>query len=94
MYFLFRNPSKVGIFNIGTGRSRTWNDIAKSMFFATNKQENIKYIDMPDALKLRYQYFTEAKIDNLRNAGYTKLFMKLEDSVKDYCSYLKNKSYL
>ncbi|MDR3124267.1 MAG: ADP-glyceromanno-heptose 6-epimerase [Endomicrobium sp.] len=94
MYFLFRNPSKTGIFNIGTGKSRTWNDIAKSMFLAVGEKENIKYIDMPDNLKLKYQYFTEAKMDNLKNAGYTKPFMKLEDSVKDYCCYLANKSYL
>ncbi|MDR0724203.1 MAG: ADP-glyceromanno-heptose 6-epimerase [Endomicrobium sp.] len=94
MYFLFKNPSKVGMFNIGTGKSRTWNDIAKSMFLAENKQENIEYIDMSDVLKLKYQYFTEAKIDNLRKGGYTKPIMELEDSVKDYCSYLKNKSYL
>lgn len=94
MYFLFKNPSKVGIFNIGTGKARTWKDIAKSMFAATGRQENIEYIDMPDILKSRYQYFTEAKIDTLRNIGYTKSFMELEDSVKDYCSYLKNKSYL
>jgi ADP-L-glycero-D-manno-heptose 6-epimerase len=94
MYFLFRNPSKTGIFNIGTGKSRTWNDIAKSMFLAVGKKENIKYIDMPDNLKLKYQYFTEAKMDNLKNAGYTKPFMELEDSVKDYCCYLANKSYL
>ncbi|MDR0618214.1 MAG: ADP-glyceromanno-heptose 6-epimerase [Endomicrobium sp.] len=94
MYFLFRNPPKTGIFNIGTGKSRTWNDIAKSMFLAVGKKENIKYIDMPDNLKLKYQYFTEAKMDNLKNAGYTKPFMELEDSVKDYCCYLANKSYL
>jgi ADP-L-glycero-D-manno-heptose 6-epimerase len=94
MYFLFRNPSKTGIFNIGTGKSRTWNDIAKSMFLAVGKKENIEYIDMPDNLKLKYQYFTEAKMDNLKNAGYTKPFMELEDSVKDYCCYLANKSYL
>lgn len=94
MYFLFKNPLKAGIFNIGTGKSRTWNDLAKSMFSNVGKKENIEYIDMPDALKLKYQYFTEAKINNLRNVGYTKPFMELEDSVKDYCSYLKNKSYL
>jgi ADP-L-glycero-D-manno-heptose 6-epimerase len=94
MYFLFKNPSKTGIFNIGTGKSRTWNDIAKSMFSAIGKKENIEYIDMPDTLELKYQYFTEAKIDNLKNAGYIKPFMELEDSVKDYCSYLEKKSYL
>jgi ADP-L-glycero-D-manno-heptose 6-epimerase len=94
MYFLFQNPSKTGIFNLGTGKSRTWSDVAKSMFAAVGKKENIEYIDMPDYLKAKYQYFTEAKMDNLRKAGYDKPFMKLEDSVKDYCSYLKNKSYL
>lgn len=94
MYFLFQNPSKTGIFNLGTGKSRTWSDVAKSMFAAVGKKENIEYIDMPDYLRAKYQYFTEAKMDNLRKAGYNKPFMELEDSVKDYCSYLKNKSYL
>ncbi|MDR0800557.1 MAG: ADP-glyceromanno-heptose 6-epimerase [Endomicrobium sp.] len=94
MYFLFKNPSKTGIFNLGTGKSRTWNDIAKSIFAAAGKKEKIEYIEMPDYLKSKYQYFTQAKMDNLRNAGYTKSFTELEDSVKDYCSYLKNKSYL
>ncbi|MDR3256962.1 MAG: ADP-glyceromanno-heptose 6-epimerase [Endomicrobium sp.] len=94
MYFLFKNPSKTGIFNLGTGKSRTWNDIAKSMFVAVGKKESIEYIEMPDNLKLKYQYFTQAKMDSLKKAGYNKSFMELEDSVKDYYSYLKNKSYL
>jgi ADP-L-glycero-D-manno-heptose 6-epimerase len=94
MYFLFKNPSITGIFNLGTGKSRTWNDVAKSMFAAVGKRENIEYIDMPDYLKSKYQYFTEAKMANLKNAGYNRPFMELEDSVKDYCCYLKNKSYL
>ncbi|MDR1942328.1 MAG: ADP-glyceromanno-heptose 6-epimerase [Endomicrobium sp.] len=94
MYFLLKNPSKTGIFNLGTGKARTWNDIAKSMFASAGKKENIEYVDMPDYLKPKYQYFTQAKIDNLVNAGYTKPFAELEDSVKDYCGYLKNQSYL
>jgi ADP-L-glycero-D-manno-heptose 6-epimerase len=94
LWFLFKNPSKTGIFNLGTGKSRTWNDVAKSMFAVVGKKENIEYVDMPDFLKSKYQYFTEAKMDNLKHAGYDKPFMELEDSVKDYCSYLKNKSYL
>jgi ADP-L-glycero-D-manno-heptose 6-epimerase len=94
MYFLLTNPSKTGIFNLGTGKARTWNDIAKSMFGAIGKKENVEYIEMPDHLKPKYQYFTQAKMDNLRNAGFTKPFSELEDSVKDYCGYLKNKSYL
>ncbi|MCA6071865.1 MAG: ADP-glyceromanno-heptose 6-epimerase [Endomicrobium sp.] len=94
MYFLFKNPSKTGMFNLGTGKSRTWNDISKSIFAAVGKKENIEYIDMPDFLKQKYQYFTQAKTDNLKKAGYNKSFAELEDSVKDYCFYLKNKSYL
>jgi ADP-L-glycero-D-manno-heptose 6-epimerase len=94
MYFLFKNPAKTGIFNLGTGKSRTWNDIAKSMFVTIGKRENIEYVEMPDYLKQKYQYFTQAKIDNLRNAGYEKYFMDLESSIEDYCFYLKNKSYL
>jgi ADP-L-glycero-D-manno-heptose 6-epimerase len=94
LWFLFKNPSKTGMFNLGTGKSRTWNDIAKAMFAVMGKKENIDYVDMPDFLKSKYQYFTEAKMDNLKRAGYDKPFMELEDSVKDYCSYLKNKSYL
>ncbi|MDR3330791.1 MAG: ADP-glyceromanno-heptose 6-epimerase [Endomicrobium sp.] len=94
MYFLLKNPLKTGIFNLGTGKSRTWNDMARSMFMAIGKKEYIEYIEMPAFLKLSYQYFTQAKMDNFRNLGYDKPFMELEDSVKDYCSYLKNKSYL
>lgn len=94
MYFLLENPSITGIFNLGTGKSRTWNDIARSMFAAVGKPENIEYIEMPDYLKPKYQYFTEAKMDKLKSKGFTQPFMELEDSVKDYCSYLKNKTYL
>ncbi|GHT39101.1 ADP-L-glycero-D-manno-heptose-6-epimerase [Endomicrobiia bacterium] len=94
LWFLLKNPSKTGIFNLGTGKSRTWNDIAKSMFIVAGKKVNMEYIDMPDSLKSKYQYFTEAKMDNLKGIGYDKPFIELEDSVKDYCYYLKNKSYL
>jgi ADP-L-glycero-D-manno-heptose 6-epimerase len=94
MYFLFQNPSKTGIFNLGTGKSRTWIDVAKAMFAVVGKKEKFEYIGMPYYLRAKYQYFTEAKMDNLRKAGYNKPFMELEDSVKDYCFYLKNKSFL
>ncbi|MDR1400761.1 MAG: ADP-glyceromanno-heptose 6-epimerase [Endomicrobium sp.] len=94
MYFLLMNPSKTGIFNLGSGKSRTWNDVAESMFAVAGKRRNVEYIEMPDCLKLKYQYFTQARIDRLMDAGYTNPFMKLEDSIKDYCAYLKDKSYL
>ncbi len=94
MWFLLKNPSKTGIFNLGTGKARTWNDIAKAMFAAAGKKENIEYIEMPDYLQPKYQYFTEADMTKLKAAGYDKPFMELEESVKDYCDYLKHKSYL
>ncbi|MDR2426707.1 MAG: ADP-glyceromanno-heptose 6-epimerase [Endomicrobium sp.] len=94
IWFFLKNPSKTGIFNLGTGKARTWNDIAKSMFISLGKKENAEYIEMPEHLKLKYQYFTQANMTKLRAAGYDKPFMELEDSVKDYCDYLKNKSYL
>ena len=94
MYFYFKKPSKIGISNLGTGKSRRWSDIAKSMFSAVGKKANIEYIDMRDYLRPKYPYFTKAKMDNLTRAGYDKPFTELEDSVKDYCSYLKSKSYL
>ncbi|MDR1784531.1 MAG: ADP-glyceromanno-heptose 6-epimerase [Endomicrobium sp.] len=95
MYFLLKNSSRTtGIFNLGSGESSTWNDVAKYMFAVTGKKKNIEYVEMPDCLKPKYQYFTKAKINKLIDAGYTKPFMKLEDSIEDYCVYLKDKSYL
>ena len=94
MMFLLNNPKNTGLFNIGTGKARSWNDIARSMFAAVGKQTNIEYFDMPEILRGKYQYFTEAKMDKIRKAGCNHKFMELEDSIKDYCSYLKNKSYL
>ncbi len=79
------NNTKVnGIFNLGTGRSRSWNDLANALFAAMHKPSNIIYIEMPDNVKKQYQYFTEADMSKLRKAGYTKSFQPLEDSVADY----------
>ncbi|MDR3071457.1 MAG: ADP-glyceromanno-heptose 6-epimerase [Endomicrobium sp.] len=94
MYFLFKNPQKTGLFNLGTGKPRTWIDVAKSMFVAVGKKENIEYVEMSSSLRSKYQYFTCANMDSLKSVGYTGHFMELEDSVRDYCCYLENKSYL
>ncbi len=92
--FFYDNPQIGGIFNIGTGQARTWNDLAKSLFVAVGKRPNIKYIEMPEILKDKYQYFTQADVAKLRNAGYGKPFTKLEDAIFDYVKYLKSKKYL
>jgi ADP-L-glycero-D-manno-heptose 6-epimerase len=82
--FFQENTEQNGIFNLGTGNARSWNDLAKSLFMACKKNEQIEYIDMPKELQGKYQYFTEAKVEKLRAVGYTEPFFTLEDGVKDY----------
>lgn len=86
--FFMDHPRINGIFNVGTGEARTWNDLARALFAAAGKLPRIEYIEMPEVLRPRYQYFTQADMTKLRNAGYTKPFTKLEDAVADYVRYL------
>jgi ADP-L-glycero-D-manno-heptose 6-epimerase len=84
-----------GVFNIGTGKARTWNDLAEAMFKAMDKELNIEYVEMPDKLKDQYQYYTQADISKLRVAGFKKDMLSLEDSVKDYVqNYLEGDLHL
>ncbi len=78
------NPDKNGIFNLGTGTSRTWNDLITAVFSALGEAAKIDYIPMPDQLQNQYQYFTEAKMDKLGAQGCPVSFLPLEDSVRDY----------
>jgi ADP-L-glycero-D-manno-heptose 6-epimerase len=73
-----------GLFNCGTGIARTWKDLATAVFHAMELPVRIDYIEMPETLKGKYQYFTEATMTKLRAAGYTRPFMSLEDAVTDY----------
>ena len=91
--FFIDHCALAGIYNVGTGQARTWNDLARALFAAVGKKPCIEYIDMPEVLKPRYQYCTQADVGNLRKAGFTQSFMPLEDSVKDYVRYLKGKLY-
>ncbi len=89
--FLFNNKPESGIYNIGTGKARSFNDLVKCTFQAMGIPENIQYIDTPEDIRDKYQYFTEAKIDKLRNAGYKEEFTSLEDGIKDYVqNYLQH----
>ncbi len=93
--FFYDNPKISGLFNIGTGKARTWNDLVKAVFAAMGKKPNIEYIEMPESIRDQYQYFTEADIINLRKAGYDKQTTTLEDSIKDYVqNYLQKDGYL
>jgi len=82
--FFLDNPRLSGLFNIGAGQTRTWNDLAAAVFAAMGKTPKIEYIDMPDSIRNQYQYFTEADISKLRQAGYNKEITSLEDAIKDY----------
>lgn len=89
MLWAMDNKEVHGLFNLGTGIARSWNDLAKSLFSAMGKETNIEYIDMPIEIRNAYQYYTCAEMDKLRAAGYAKPFTTLEDSVRDYVvSYL------
>jgi len=93
-YFFLEHPDKGGIFNVGTGNAHSWNDVANALFNSLDMPVNIEYVDMPDVLQDKYQYFTEADISKLRNEGYSADFFTLEDAVKDYAGFLKDKSRL
>ncbi len=73
-----------GLYNCGTGEARTWNDLANATFAAMGRDPNIDYIEMPDHLREKYQYHTQADQTKLRAAGYDKPFTSLEDGVADY----------
>jgi ADP-L-glycero-D-manno-heptose 6-epimerase len=78
------NERASGLFNCGTGQARSWNDLAKAVFAAMGRAPNIEYIEMPETLRDKYQYFTEARMDKLRAAGYDQPFTALEDGIRDY----------
>src|SRR3989338_1017430 len=69
-----KNLNINGIFNVGTGEARSWNDLARALFSAVGKKPRIEYFDMPENLRARYQYFTQADISKLRESGYKKSF--------------------
>lgn len=75
---------KNGLFNVGTGRAQSFRELAEAIFLALGKEPNIRYIDMPDYLADKYQYYTQAETEKLRNAGYTRVFKNVRDGVSDY----------
>lgn len=94
LYFL-EHPDKNGIFNVGAGKARTWNDLVTALFHAVGKSVNIEYIDLPENLREKYQYFTEANLSKIKSAGYSEPTISLEDGVSDYVkNYLLRGLYL
>ena len=83
-------PLTSGIYNLGTGKSRTFNDLVKATYAGLDMEPNIQYIDMPEDIRDKYQYFTEANMQKLRAAGYTAIIYDLEEGVDDYVrNYLR-----
>lgn len=84
MLWLYDNPHIDGLFNLGTGKARSFADLVGALFAALGRQAAIDYVDMPLDIRDNYQYFTQAEIGRLRAAGYDKPFLSLEDGVADY----------
>jgi ADP-L-glycero-D-manno-heptose 6-epimerase len=94
LFFLERTFAN-GIYNIGTGTARSWNDLASALFSALGRQANLSYIDMPEQIRSRYQYYTCADPAKLRAAGYSGSSTSLEDSISDYVrNYLLDARFL
>jgi len=93
--FLMEKKPESGIYNLGSGKARTFLDLAKNTFKSLGIDENISFIDTPVDIRDKYQYFTEANMSKLRSQGYTTSFHSLEEGVKDYVqNYLvENKTY-
>ena len=87
------HPEAGGIYNVGTGRARTFNDLAAAIFKALGQPPNTTYVPTPENIRNSYQYFTEADLSHLRAAGYDTPLTSLEDAVQDYVTrYLRNES--
>ncbi len=83
-YWLMQQQPASGIYNLGTGKARSFEDLVKSTYAGLDKTPQIEYIDMPEDIRDKYQYFTEANMDKLVNAGYTEPFYSLEEGIDDY----------
>ena len=85
-----------GLYNVGTGKARSFDDLAHALFAALGREPRIEYFEMPETLRDKYQYFTEARMDRLRSVGYTAAFTSLEEGVRDYVQHylMKEDAYL
>ena len=86
--FLYENEEVTsGLYNLGTGKARTFNDLVKAVFTALDERPKIEYIPTPEDIRDKYQYFTEANMNKLRSEGYNRKFWSLEDGVEDYVQH-------
>jgi ADP-L-glycero-D-manno-heptose 6-epimerase len=86
---LAETASASGLYNLGSGQANSWNTLARAIFAALGRESRIEYIPMPEVLRAKYQYFTQADIGKLRGSGYSRAVTPLVESVADYVrSYL------
>ncbi len=88
LFFALEHPIRRGIYNLGTGKARPFYDLARAVFHSLEVPENISFIDMPEAIRGQYQYFTEATMEKLSSQGYDKPFTSLEEGVRQYVQAL------
>jgi len=94
-FWLMKHEKDSGIYNVGSGKARTFLDLVKSTFKAMNVEENLDFIPTPSQIRSAYQYFTEAKMDKLKSIGYPYPFTELEEGVSDYVkNYLQLEKYM
>ena len=94
LFFMMKHKKDSGIYNLGIGKARTFNDLADATFSALNKIRNISFIDTPEDIREKYQYFTQGDMQKLKSIGYKKPFSTLENGVEDYVkSYLIKGEY-
>jgi ADP-L-glycero-D-manno-heptose 6-epimerase len=84
LYFMMEKKPQSGLFNLGTGKARSFLDLATSVFHSMNIEPNIEFIDTPVDIRDKYQYFTEADMTKLKSAGYEKAFFELEQGIEEY----------
>ncbi|MGN0351044.1 MAG: ADP-glyceromanno-heptose 6-epimerase [Roseburia sp.] len=94
IYWILQNEQVNGLFNVGTGRAQSFRELAEATFHALGMEPKIEYIDMPEHLKKKYQYYTKAEMGQLRELGYTKDFNDLETGARDYVQKHLDKDYL
>jgi len=94
LFFLMNHRKDSGIYNLGSGKARTFLDLATNTFNASGKTPEISFVPTPEDIRDKYQYFTEAKMDKLYSIGYPKMFYTLEGGIDDYVkNYLVGERY-
>jgi ADP-L-glycero-D-manno-heptose 6-epimerase len=93
LWWFLQNPKSCGIFNLGTGKARHWKDLVTAVFTALGKKPKIEFIEMPEQLRTKYQYFTQANMKKLAEAGCNIEFRSLEDGVADYVQQYLQQEY-